>query len=242
MQGQPLSLRGVNKSFGDDHVLRGIDLTVPAGEWVTIIGRSGCGKTTLLRVIAGLSASDAGSIDGIGRLGMCFQEHRLLPWRTTLDNVALPLESSGVSSADRDDRARQMLDRVGLADRASHYPAQLSGGMKMRAALARALVTTPALLLLDEPCSALDELTRDMMDSLMRGLCEELRPTVVMVTHSLSEAAYCSDRVLLLEGGRSGLAADIPVPLGERSWGTRDSAAFHAIVHQLSGAISGRKT
>ncbi len=241
MQGQPLSLRGISKSFGEEPVLREIDLQVRPGEWATIIGRSGCGKTTLLRVIAGLAVADAGSISGLGRLGMCFQEHRLLPWRTTLDNVALPLESTGVASADRDARARQMLDRVGLGDRASHYPAQLSGGMKMRAALARALVTEPALLLLDEPCSALDELTRDMMDSLMRGLCEELRPTVVMVTHSLPEAAYCSDRVLVLEQGRVGFASEIPVPLGERGWGTRDAPAFHAVLEQLSQAITGRK-
>lgn len=234
-----LQLRDVGVSFGASRVVDSISLDVQAGEWVTIIGRSGCGKTTLLRTIAGLCPHSEGQVHRPRSMGMCFQEPRLLPWRTAQDNVALPLEREGVPREERRERARTMLARVGLADRADHRPAELSGGMRMRTALARALVTNPALLLLDEPCSALDELTRDLMDTLMRGVFEEFQPAVVLVTHSLQEAVFCSDRVEVMEAGKPGFSHSTPIALTDRDWGTRESDDFHALVRTLSAQIVG---
>jgi NitT/TauT family transport system ATP-binding protein len=185
-----------------------MDLDVAAGSFVALVGPSGCGKSTLLRLVAGLDRPDAGTLTfspALDRtpgartsIAYVFQDAHLLPWRSVLDNVALPLELAGVPAAERHAPAHALLKEVGLGDATSRYPAELSGGMRMRVSLARALVTRPRLLLLDEPFAALDELTRNRLDDQLLALWKELGMTVLFVTHSLSEAAYLAERVLVL--------------------------------------------
>src|SRR6218665_420884 len=194
-------LGGLGRSFpGGASVLSGLDLDISAGAFVALVGPSGCGKSTLLRLVAGLDAPDAGTLSFTPALertrgarspiAYVFQDAHLLPWRTVLDNVALPLELAGVGEPARHAAARPLLGDVGLGDALARYPAQLSGGMRMRVSLARALVTRPRLLLLDEPFAALDDQ--------LRALGKELGMTVLFVTHSLSEAAYLAERVVVL--------------------------------------------
>jgi NitT/TauT family transport system ATP-binding protein len=195
---------------GELVALDGLDLAVTAGSFTAIIGPNGCGKSTLLRLVAGLLAPTAGSVTlgegaaaaapraGDGRAGLAFQQPRLLPWITTLDNVALPLALDGVPAAERTARARLALERVGVAGAAGLRPRELSGGMAQRAGLARALVTDPPLLLLDEPFSALDALTREAFDAELQRLWMERPRTVVLVTHSVSEAIRLADRIVVM--------------------------------------------
>jgi sulfonate transport system ATP-binding protein len=204
--GAGVRLRGLDKSFGSRCVLRGIDLDIRPGEFVAIVGRSGCGKSTLLRLLAGLDTASAGSqhIDGQrDDLRIMFQDARLLPWKRVIDNVAL-----GLAPAWRT-RAQDVLARVGLGDRAQDWPAQLSGGQRQRIALARALVHSPRLLLLDEPLGALDALTRIEMQQLIESLWLEQGFTAVLVTHDVQEAVALADRVLLIEDGEIALDVDI---------------------------------
>jgi NitT/TauT family transport system ATP-binding protein len=199
--GTELHLRGVRRVFDRDLIaVESMSLHVPAGQFVAILGPSGCGKSTLLRMIAGLDRPDAGEIAPIDRTSIAyvFQDAHLLPWRNVLRNVALPLELRGVGRGDRLDAARRVIEQVGLADAARRYPSQLSGGMRMRVSLARALVTEPQLLLLDEPFAALDEITRQQLDEQLRELWSQRRMTVVFVTHSIVEAAFLSDRAIVL--------------------------------------------
>jgi sulfonate transport system ATP-binding protein len=216
--GAPVTLRGLKKSFGGKAVLRGLDLHVPAGQFVAVVGRSGCGKSTLLRLVAGLEKPDAGHIalgespDASGARVM-FQEPRLLPWQTILANVETGL---GPQRREPDARARavEALAAVGLADRAGEWPSVLSGGQKQRVALARALVSRPRLLALDEPLGALDALTRIEMQALLERVWREQRFTAILVTHDVSEAVALADRVLLVEDGVLALdiAIDLPRP------------------------------
>ncbi len=210
-----LTLRGLKKSFGAKTILHGVDLHVPAGQFVAVVGRSGCGKSTLLRLIAGLETPDTGRISlGDGgqdaRARVMFQEPRLLPWQTILANVETGL---GRERRDPDARVRavEALDAVGLADRAGEWPSVLSGGQKQRVALARALVSKPRLLALDEPLGALDALTRIEMQALLERVWREQGFTALLVTHDVSEAIALADRILLIEDGA--LALDIPVDL-----------------------------
>lgn len=177
-----------------------MDLNVPGGEFLAMIGPSGCGKSTLLRIIAGLDHPTAGSISGVDptAIAFVFQDAHLLPWRNVLRNVALPLELRGVDKPTRIERAMAAIEQVGLADAIRRYPAQLSGGMRMRASLARALVSDPKLLLLDEPFAALDEITRQQLDEQLRQLWDRRRMTVLFVTHSINEAAFLADRAIVL--------------------------------------------
>jgi NitT/TauT family transport system ATP-binding protein len=199
--------------------LSGIDLTVAQGEVVAIVGPNGSGKSTLLRVMAGLLRPDEGSVaaDGVpvdapsDRVGLVFQEPRLLPWRDTISNVAFPLELAGVGRAERVERARAALELVGLRSFDHAFPAQLSGGMAQRASLARALVGHPSVLLLDEPFSALDALTREHLDLELQALWGRTAMTLVVVTHSIPEAVLLADRVVVLTARPGRVVADIRV-------------------------------
>ncbi|QMM52292.1 aliphatic sulfonates ABC transporter ATP-binding protein [Enterobacter sp. RHB15-C17] len=215
-QGTPLLLNGVTKRYGDNTILNALDLHVPAGQFVAVVGRSGGGKSTLLRLLAGLEAPNGGELlagntplaDIQDDTRMMFQDARLLPWKTVIDNVGLGLKGNWR------DNARQALRAVGLENRADEWPAALSGGQKQRVALARALIHRPGLLLLDEPLGALDALTRIEMQDLIAYLWQEHGFTVLLVTHDVSEAVAMADRVLLIEEGKIGLdlAVDIPRP------------------------------
>ncbi len=206
INGAAVTLRGIGKAFGDRQVLHGIDLDIRPGEFVAIVGRSGCGKSTLLRLLAGLDQASEGelSIDGgADDVRIMFQEARLLPWKRVLDNVSL-----GLTPAFRR-RAREVLARVGLADRERDWPSQLSGGQRQRIALSRALVHSPRLLLLDEPLGALDALTRIEMQQLIESLWLEQGFTAILVTHDVQEAVALADRVLLIEDGAIALDLDV---------------------------------
>lgn len=233
-----IELRDIAVSFpaGRDArlvALDGVDLTVEPGQLVALIGPNGSGKSTLLRVVAGLLAPDRGEarfdgrpIDGPDpRIGLVFQEPRLLPWRTTTANVTYPLELAGVGDAERASRGEALLQGVGLADAADRLPSQLSGGMRQRAALARSLALEPELLLLDEPFSAVDELTRERLNLELLDIAARRRATVLVVTHSVQEAIFLADRVVVLSARPGHVVADIPVALPRpRSLGDLDAA------------------
>jgi NitT/TauT family transport system ATP-binding protein len=208
-----VSIADVSRVFdGAVRALEGISLEVPAGGFTTVVGPSGCGKTTLLRILAGLDRATAGRVafvapDGTpldasqAGVGIAFQEPRLLPWRTVVDNIALPLQLAGAPRAARRTRAAEMARAVGLGDALTRLPGQLSGGMRMRAAIARALVREPRVLLLDEPFGSLDEITRQSLDDLLLSLWQSGGMTVVMVTHSIVEAVYLGEEVVVLAPG-----------------------------------------
>lgn len=203
------------------HALHKIDFSVARGEFVCIVGTSGSGKSTLLRILGGLLAPTLGRVMLEGKeidqpppsIGFVFQKSNLMPWRTVHENVLLPLEiQKGINDAAKE-RARTLLAVMGLADFADAYPAQLSGGMAQRLALARALIQEPHLLLLDEPFGALDALTRERLNLELLSIWERFAQTVVMVTHSIDEAIFLADRVVVLGGSPGTLIDDIPIPL-----------------------------
>jgi sulfonate transport system ATP-binding protein len=199
-RGLGLRLRHVGKAYGERSVLHGVDLDIEPGEFVAIVGRSGCGKSALLRLVAGLEQPSAGllTLDGpTSDVRIMFQDAPLLPWRRVADNIAL-----GLDGPDAPARARGALAQVGLAERAHDWPAVLSGGQRQRVALARALVHAPRLLLLDEPLGALDALTRVEMHGLIESLWRQHGFTALLVTHDVGEAVTLADRVLLVEDGR----------------------------------------
>jgi len=233
-RGLPVTLRGIHKSFGDHSVLRGIDLRIPAGQFVAVVGKSGCGKSTLLRLIAGLDKPDSGSI-GFGDVArqpedirVMFQEPRLLPWARVLANVEVGLGRQR-SAADAQQRAEEALRQVGLGDRRGHWPAVLSGGQKQRVALARALVSRPRVLAFDEPLGALDALTRISMQRLLEQVWFDQSFTAILVTHDVAEAVALADRVLVIEEGR--VAHDVQVDLARpRHRGSADLAAIEGSI------------
>ena len=200
-------MRGLSRKFGDRTVLHGVDLDIAHGEFIALIGRSGSGKSTLLRALAGLDREVTGRLSAAGPVSVAFQEPRLVPWKRVLANVAL-----GLRAADPEATARTALGEVGLAERASAWPATLSGGEAQRASLARALVRDPRLLLLDEPFSSLDALTRITMHRLVLNLWTRHRPAVLLVTHDVDEALALADRVLVLGEGRITHSSLITVP------------------------------
>jgi len=220
------SLDGVAMRFvgprGEVTALEDFTIQVPAGSFTVLIGPNGCGKSTLLRLVAGLLAPTSGAVlvggaapvAGDGRVSLAFQQPRLVPWRSTLENVALPLEVAGVERAERRARAADALERVGLASAANLRPRELSGGMAQRAALARALIGEPSVLLLDEPFSALDALTRETFDRELQALWQERRRTVILVTHSVSEAIGLADQVVVMtpRPGRVARVVDVDLP------------------------------
>jgi sulfonate transport system ATP-binding protein len=227
-----VSIRGVDKRYGDRKVLDGLSLDIARGSFVAIVGRSGCGKSTLLRIVAGLERADGGHLD-IGAasgthakrpdLRLMFQDARLLPWKRVIDNVRLGLPRSARPAA------LTALREVGLEDRANDWPAALSGGQRQRVALARALVHRPRLLLLDEPLGALDALTRIEMHALIERLWHEQGFTALLVTHDVQEAVALADRVVVIEDGDVGL--DQPVPIARpRSRGSQEFGAIEQTV------------
>lgn len=201
--------RGLHRSFGDRQVLAGLDLHIRRGEFLALLGRSGSGKSTLLRAMAGLDPDFRGRLLVPRRRSVVFQEPRLQPWKRVLDNVALGLP--GPRAAARS-RGLAALTEVGLEQHARAWPVTLSGGEAQRAALARALVREPELLLLDEPFGALDALTRIRMHGLLRELCRRHRPAVLLVTHDVDEAVLLADRIVVLDEGRLGEAHEVRLP------------------------------
>jgi sulfonate transport system ATP-binding protein len=240
-RGLPLTIRGLRKSFGDNEVLRGIDLHIPAGQFVAIVGRSGCGKSTLLRLIAGLETIDGGTIS-FGEetrpedVRMMFQEPRLLPWARVLSNVEVGL-GRGRASSDAQARAEKALGEVGLDDKRGQWPAVLSGGQKQRVALARALVSDPRVLAFDEPLGALDALTRISMQRLLERVWHDQAFTAILVTHDVSEAVALADRVLVVEYGRIAHDVNVDIPRPRRR-GSSDLAEVEGSIlnNLLEGA------
>jgi NitT/TauT family transport system ATP-binding protein len=240
-----VALRNVGKTFESGTVaLRGLDLEVRDGEFVSLLGPSGCGKSTALRIIAGLSAATEGAVEWPGgeheaRIGFVFQEPTLMPWADVTTNVRLPLKLAHADEAKARAVVAQTLARVGLADFAGAYSRELSGGMKMRASIARALVTEPHLLLMDEPFAALDEITRFKLNNELLALWQELRRTVIFVTHSVFESVYLSQRIVVMtpRPGRvsAEIAIDAPYPRDEAF---RTSAEYAGYCRTVSQALS----
>ena len=241
-----VQVNNVTKSFvtrGGDRILALSETTleVREGEFLSLIGPSGCGKSTLLRMLAGLIEPTSGQImwaggtpDKGGDIGFVFQEPVLLPWLNILDNVRFPLDSFGVDRRTGDEQAKQMLALVGLKDFGRALPKELSGGMRQRAAIARALVYKPRIVLMDEPFGALDLLTRDRMNDELLAIKAEVGATIVFVTHSVEEAAYLSDRVAVMSArpGRVRTIHEIDLPK-TRSDAIKDLPAFHGWLSQL---------
>jgi NitT/TauT family transport system ATP-binding protein len=246
-----VSLRGIAKRFGAGvTALTPIDLDIGQGEFLSLLGPSGCGKTTLLRIIAGLSEPSAGQRylalrpgdrgrPGPGRIGFVFQDPTLMPWSTVIGNVLLPFRLSGrVGPAERE-RAAAEIRAVGLAGFERAYPRQLSGGMRMRVSIARAIVTGPDLLLLDEPFAALDEITRMALNDDLLRLWEARRPTVVFVTHSVFESVYLSTRIAVMTPRPGRIAAELSVDLPQpRERALRTAPAYAAICAAVSGHLA----
>jgi NitT/TauT family transport system ATP-binding protein len=245
-----VALDGVGKTFANGVVaLARLSLEVRLGELVSLLGPSGCGKSTALRIIAGLSEPTSGRVEwretestddaaNPRRIGFVFQEPTLMPWATVAANVRLPLKLKGLD-ADAPARVTAALERVGLAGFAASYPRELSGGMKMRTSIARALVTEPALLLMDEPFAALDEITRFRLNDDLLALWQSLRKTVVFVTHSVFESVYLSQRIVVMtpRPGRvfAELTIDAPYP---RDPGFRTSAHYAELCRRVSEALA----
>lgn len=228
---------------GGVRAVDGVTLSLSPGSLTAVIGPSGCGKTTLLRLAAGLDVPTAGRLEAegaSGSLSVCFQDPRLLPWRRVIDNVALPLELAGVPREQRHASALEVLRAAGLAHASRMLPAQLSGGMRMRVALARALVTQPQILLLDEPCSAVDEFTRMQLDEEILRTWRACGATTMLVTHSVSEAVWLADRVIVMAHGRVHADHAVQVQRDRRDRG--DVAFLSEVEHcmRLLAAASGR--
>ncbi|WP_377296529.1 ABC transporter ATP-binding protein [Rhizobium sp. SGZ-381] len=243
-------MRNVSKSFSSGTLaLSDMSLTVQGGEFVSLLGPSGCGKSTALRIIAGLGDVTTGEIDwpssrinskGLpeGDISFVFQEPTLMPWQTVFGNVYLPLRLAGVSKAAARDNIMTSLDMVGLKDFADAYPRELSGGMKMRVSIARALVTKPKLLLMDEPFAALDEITRQKLNDDVLRLWRETGITVIFVTHSVFESAYLSNRIVVMKARPGRVHADFPLSTSlDRGPLYRSSEEYRATCEKVSHSL-----
>ncbi|MCX7932941.1 MAG: ABC transporter ATP-binding protein [Rhodovarius sp.] len=246
MQAPPLlTLRGVSKRFPTGTLaVEGVDLSLARGDFLALLGPSGCGKSTLLRMIAGLIEPTAGEIsfpadrEARRSIGFVFQEPTLMPWATALRNVALPLELSGMRRRQAEERAAAMLQRVGLAGFERAYPRALSGGMKMRVSIARALVTNPRLLLMDEPFAALDEITRFRLNNDLLALWQAERFTVVFVTHSVFESVFLAERIVVMAPRPGRIVAELRIPPEDRALPEfRTSATYAAHCREVSHAL-----
>ena len=247
-----VDVRNVSQRFhagrpNEVHALAHIDLKAAPGEFITLIGPSGCGKSTLLRIVAALVDPTDGEVSVHGKTadqaridqdyGMAFQKAGLFDWRTVAKNIELPRELMGWSKPDRTAKAREMLELVRLDEFVDHYPAELSGGMQQRVAIARSLAFDPSLLLMDEPFGALDEMTREHMQDQLLRIWTETETTIVFVTHSVPEAVYLSTRVVVMSPRPGRIAAEIPIDLGARSAETRDDPAFFDAVTEVRRAL-----
>jgi NitT/TauT family transport system ATP-binding protein len=242
-----VQVAAVGKSYPNGaNVIEDLSLQAEAGEFVTLIGPSGCGKSTLLRMLAGLTPHSAGEIriDGMVPanarevVSFVFQDATLLPWRIVQRNVELAMEFEGKPAAERKRRAAAMLELVGLSEVARHYPRELSGGMKMRVSIARALATSPRLLLMDEPFGALDEITRNRLNEELLRLRAEQKWTAFFVTHSVSEAVFLSSRVLIMRARPGRISEEIPIDLPyPRTSSLRSEDAFLRLVGKVSAAL-----
>ena len=249
-----VQVTGVTKTFttkgGLVTALEEVDLTVEKGEFISLIGPSGCGKSTLLRLIADLDSPTSGTIEVFGKsarqarldqdYGIAFQTAGLLPWRSVTANIELPLQLHGFDRAKRRTRAAELIELVGLSDFAKSYPEQLSGGMQQRIAIARSLAESPELLLMDEPFGALDEMTRERMQSELVRICAETGAAVIFVTHSIPEAVFLSDRVVVMSPRPGRIRSVIDVKLGDaRGEGLREESGFFKAVTQVREALHG---
>ena len=242
-----IEIAGVTKQYGSARaVLESIDLTVAKQEFISIIGPSGCGKSTILKLIAGLAAPTSGTIrvDGMTpqnareTISFVFQDATLLPWRTVTENIGLGLELEHVPNDQREKEIAALLELVGLKHVAGAYPRELSGGMKMRVSIARALATNPRLMLLDEPFAALDEMSRDRLNEEVLRLRAEQNWTAVFVTHSVSEAVFLSDRIVVLAPNPGRVHAEFRVDLpSPRTSAIRNSEEFDSIVSRVSHTL-----
>jgi NitT/TauT family transport system ATP-binding protein len=246
--GLAVSLREVTKVYDNGVMALGpFDLAVRKGEFVSLLGPSGCGKSTALRIMAELAAPSAGRVqvahhDGAlpgQSIGFVFQEPTLMPWTSVRENVRLPLKLARVPAAESEQRVMEALTRVGLAEFADSFPRELSGGMKMRVSLARALVTDPDILLMDEPFAALDEITRFRLNNDLLALWRNLKKTVVFVTHSVFESVYLSQRVIVMTQRPGRISAEIKIDAGEpRNEEFRTSAAYGEYCRNVSAALA----
>jgi len=241
-----VELSGVGKCFaGGVEALSGVDLKVARGEFVSLLGPSGCGKSTLLRIVAGLAEPSSGTCRlvlgdrrGAGHIGFVFQDSTLMPWSTVTSNVLLPFRIAGRVGATERERVAAAIAAVGLGAFEHAYPHQLSGGMRMRVSLARALVTDPDVLLLDEPFAALDEITRHALNDDLLRLWREHRPTILFVTHSVFESVYLSTRIAVMTARPGRIEADLAVDLPHpRDRGTRSSPEYVAMCDTVSDAL-----
>jgi NitT/TauT family transport system ATP-binding protein len=247
-----VSLRKVRKTFsgGDVVALDGIDLDIQPGEFVSLIGPSGCGKSTLLRLIGDLTAVTGGDAIVNGKsahqarldrdYGIVFQDAVLYDWRTVTRNITLPLELAGWSRARRNERAREMIELVELTGFENRHPWELSGGMQQRVSIARALSFEPALLLMDEPFGALDEMTRERLNSELLRIWQETGGTIVFVTHSIAEAVFLSTRVVVMSPRPGRITEIVPIDLPQpRTFETREHPRFFELVTQVREALHG---
>lgn len=240
-----LSLSGVAKRFGNGtQALADITADISPGSFVALLGPSGCGKSTLLRIIAGLDPPSSGQINwghagkpAPGEIGYVFQDPTLLPWANAAENAALPLRLRGINQAETAQRVQAALRLVGLEDFAQTRPKGLSGGMKMRVSIARALVSEPSLLLMDEPFAALDEFTRHKLQDDLLGLWRRTGKTVIFVTHSIYEAAYLADRILIMSPRPGRIAADFTPPSLPEDASRRGSADYNQLVANITATL-----
>ncbi len=236
-----VNLRGVDKVYSNGVVaLKGVDLAIREGEFVTLLGPSGCGKSTVLRLIAGLGERSAGTIEWSStqhEIGFVFQDPTLMPWATVFGNIYLPLRVRGVNKAQARPRVERAMEQVGLAGFGNAYPSELSGGMRMRVSIARALVAEPKVLLMDEPFAALDEITRFKLNDDLLQLWAKQRWTVIFVTHSVFESVYLSTRILVMRSRPGRVSSEISLP-EKREPSFRTSAAYAEQCRTVSARLA----